>query len=99
EPAPRAPTSRGGEKDAGWRHGDAEERRHDRGARGGVAVPDHLEDECAGERLAARPFFVGEGLAPDAVSAGDRLQLLQVESHELDARQALPGDEEPRALE
>src|SRR2546430_78629 len=87
------------EEVAGPRHVDPEKGRDDLRAGPRVAVADHLEDQRACERLAPRPLLPRQGMAPDAVAAGHRLQLLQVEPHELDAGLRRPGGDEAGALE
>ena len=64
---------------------DAEQRRHDLCAGRGIAIAHHLEDQGARQCVVAGPLLARQGVAPDAVSARHRLQLLEIEAHELDA--------------
>src|SRR4029077_35526 len=73
---------------------DPEEGRDDLRTRPRVAVTHHLEDQRASKCLAPRLLVPRQGMAPDAIAAGHRLQLFQVEPHELDAGPRLArGDE------
>src|SRR5207244_10709668 len=84
---------------AGPRYVDPEKRGDDLRTGPRVPVAHHLEDQRPRERLVPPPLLPRQGVAPDPVTAGHRLQLLQVEPHELDAGARRPGGEEAGALE